>query len=220
MRRFWRPRDDSMLEARLERRRRKAKNDFVNRLAAEIRSSGRRRLFPSRVLLAALLTLLMLAAVAAVGGVDAGAGVRDQLFAVAKSVNKKVSGDRTAARLASDDDDDDDDNDDNDDDDDGDDDPDDDQYKEERRQCRKAATQAYKASQEEAHDAYSDCKKAEQRRHKTALRACDDDKSCESEENARHKQNMRECREAWEKRMRELAEAHRAAQQRCNQIGR
>jgi len=52
------------------------------------------------------------------------------------------------------------------------------------------------------------------------MEACDGDEACEDAERAEHQRNLRECREAWQERMRELAAAHRAAQQRCNQIGR
>jgi hypothetical protein len=145
VRRFWRRRGED-LESRLERRREPARPEYVNQLARELRSTGRRRFAPVRLLLAAALTLLMLVAVASVGGVASGALVRDHVVGAVKSVNKKVTAKRGSSwRYADDDDDDrgggggDDDDDDNggggdDDDDNGggddddDDDPDDDQY--------------------------------------------------------------------------------------------
>ena len=171
MRRFWRRRGGAELESRLERRRESAKPDFVNQLAREVRSTGRRRLAPVRLLLAAALTLGLLVAVASVGGVASGALVRDQVVSAVKSVNKKVTAKRGSSwRYADDDDDDnggggggggDDDDDDNgggggggdDDDDDG----DDDEYEEERQECLRAVnqqTRAFHQTQAQQHRAF------------------------------------------------------------------
>jgi hypothetical protein len=162
VRRFWISRSKARLVSRLEARRRKARPEFVQALAAEVRPASRRRFPLSRALLAATLTLIMLVAVASVGG--AGASVRKQLSAVVHSVNSTITAsDRSARSSRNDDDDDDDgggssgggggDDDDDgggggdDDDDDGgddDDDGDDDQYEEERRECRKALEAAHR----------------------------------------------------------------------------
>jgi hypothetical protein len=140
MRRFWRFGEGGELRSRLEGRRQPARPEFVNQLARELRSTGRRRFVPSRLLLAAALTLLMLVAVASVGGVAAGAGIRDQLVAAAKSVNNQVTSQRGSSYQFADDDDDRGGGGGNDDDDDG----DDDQYEEERRECQRALYQEHR----------------------------------------------------------------------------
>jgi hypothetical protein len=149
VRRFWKFGEGGELRSRLEGRRQSARPEFVNQLARELRSTGRRRFVPSRLLLAAALSLMMLVAVASVGGVAAGAGIRDQLVAAAKSVNKQVTAKRGSSYQYADDDDDrggggggdDDDDDGGDDDDDG----DDDQYEEERRECQRALYQQHRS---------------------------------------------------------------------------
>jgi hypothetical protein len=165
VKRFWRRRGGAELESRLERRREPARPEFVNQLAGELRSTGRRRLAPVRLLLAAALTLGLLVAVASVGGVASGGVVRDQVVSAVKSVNKKVTAKRGSSwRYADDDDDDngggggggDDDDDDNggggggdDDDDNGDDDDgDDDQYDDDEEECLEAVHQRKMTVQE------------------------------------------------------------------------
>jgi hypothetical protein len=147
VRRFWISRSKARLVSRLEARRRKARPEFVQTLADEVRPSARRRFPLSRALLAATLTLIMLVAVASVGG--AGASVRNQLSAVVHSVNSTITAGDSSARSSNDDDDDDDgggggDDDDDDGGGDDDDDGDDDQYEEERRECRKALQAAHR----------------------------------------------------------------------------
>jgi hypothetical protein len=175
VKRFWRRRGGAELESRLERRREPARPEFVNQLAGELRSTGRRRLAPVRLLLAAALTLGLLVAVASVGGVASGGVVRDQVVSAVKSVNKKVTAKRGSSwRNADADDDDngggggggDDDDDDNggggggdDDDDNGDDDDDgdDDQYEEDEEECFEALrqqTRAFHRTQAQQHQAF------------------------------------------------------------------
>jgi hypothetical protein len=153
VKRFWRRRGGAELESRLERRREPARPEFVNQLAGELRSTGRRRLAPVRLLLAAALTLGLLVAVASVGGVASGGVVRDQVVSAVKSVNKKVTAKRGSSwRYADDDDDDngggggggDDDDDDNGDDDDG----DDDQYDDDEEECLEAVQQRKRTVQQ------------------------------------------------------------------------
>jgi hypothetical protein len=141
VRHFWRRREEAELASRLERRRQRANPDFVNELAREIRSTGRRRLVPSRLLLAAVLTVMMLVAAASVGGVSASAGVHHQIAGVFKTV-KQIAGQQGSASLRSNDDDDDDrgvGGGRGDDDDDG----DDDQYEEDGQECELALQQAH-----------------------------------------------------------------------------
>lgn len=145
MRGLWKRRGEGQLASRLERRRQSARPDFVIQLAREIRSTGRRRLVPARLLLAAALTLLMLVAVASVGGVStAAAGLRYGMLGVVQSAVQSVKSHDTA-QLQSDDDDDDDDDEVGGGDDDDDDEPDDDQYEEERRQCQLALYKEHRA---------------------------------------------------------------------------
>jgi hypothetical protein len=125
---FWRRGGEAELAARLKRRRQRARPEFVNELAREVRSAGGRRFVPSRVLLAAALTFVMLVALASVGG-SAGAGIRAQLVSVVYSVNKKVTSERATFQRS------------NDDDDDG----DDDQYEEDSRECGLALQQAHES---------------------------------------------------------------------------
>jgi hypothetical protein len=159
VRRFWNSRSEAQLVSRLEGRRRKARPEFVQALAEEVRPPARRRFPLSRALLASTLTLIMLVAVASVGG--AGASVRKQVSAVVHSVNSTITASDRSGRSSNDDDDDgggggsgagggdddgggggsgDDDDDGGDDDDDG----DDDQYEEERRECRRAVYEAHR----------------------------------------------------------------------------
>jgi hypothetical protein len=213
MRRFWRRRG-SELESRLERRREPAKPEFVNQLAREVRSTGRRRLAPVRLLLAAALTLGLLVAVASVGGVASGALVRDQEVDAVKSVNKKVTAKRGSSwRYADDDDDDngggggggggDDDDDDNGggggggdaDDDDGDaDDGDDDEYEEDRQECLRAVnqqTRAFHQTQNQQHRAFHNAQHS-----KAAHRAFHDQRKAERREFNTARQEARdECDE-------------------------
>jgi uncharacterized membrane protein YgcG len=102
---FWKRGGEAELAVRLEERRERARPEFVNELARDVRSAGRRRFVPSRLLLAAALTFVMLVAVASVGG-SAGAGVRAQLVSVVQSVNKQVTAERGAVQRSNDDDDD------------------------------------------------------------------------------------------------------------------
>jgi hypothetical protein len=145
VRAFWKREGEAELAARLKRRRERARPEFVNELAREVRSTGSRRFVPSRLLLAAALTLIMLVALASVGG-TAGAGVRAQLVSVVKSVHKQVNTEPVTAPRSNDDDDggggggggrgdDDDDG--------GDDDGDDDQYEEDEQKCEVALGQAH-----------------------------------------------------------------------------
>jgi len=46
-------------------------------------------------------------------------------------------------------------------------------------------------------EAYKLCKKAEDARHKTAIRACGGDKVCKKDEDRLHKQNRSNCKQAW-----------------------
>jgi hypothetical protein len=101
---FWRRGGESELAARLKRRRKRARPEFVNELAREVRSTGGRRFIPSRVLLAAALTFAMLVALASVGG-SAGAGIRAQLVSVFQSVNTKVTSQPGTVQRSNDDDD-------------------------------------------------------------------------------------------------------------------
>ena len=101
MKRFWKFGEGGELESRLARRREPARPEFVNELARELRPTGSRRFVSSRLLLAACLTLLMLLAVASVGGVAASAGVRAQLVAVVKQVNKQVTSPRGSTAVRS-----------------------------------------------------------------------------------------------------------------------
>jgi hypothetical protein len=133
---FWRRGGEAELAARLKRRRQRARPEFVNELAREVRSTGGRRFIPSRVLLAAALTFAMLVALASVGG-SAGAGIRAQLVSVFQSVNTKVTSQPGTVQRSNDDDDggggggDDDD------------DGDDDQYEEDGQECELALQQAH-----------------------------------------------------------------------------
>lgn len=127
---FWKRGGEAELAGRLKKRRERARPEFVNELAHEVRSTGGRRFVPSRLLLAAALTFVMLVALASVGG-SAGAGIRAQLVSVVQSVNKKVTAERAVAVRSNDDDDDDDD------------DGDDDQYEEDGQECELALQQAH-----------------------------------------------------------------------------
>jgi hypothetical protein len=137
---FWKRGGEAGLAVRLKRRRERARPEFVNELAREVRSAGGRRFLPSRVVLAAALTLGMLVALASVGG-SAGAGVRGQFVSVVESVNNQVTAERGVALRSNDDDDDGgrDGRGDDDDDDDG----DDDQYEEDGQECELALQQAH-----------------------------------------------------------------------------
>jgi hypothetical protein len=117
---LWRRGGEAELAARLERRRERARPEFVNELAGEVRSAGR-RFVPSRVLLAAALTFVMLVALASVGG-SAGAGNDDD----------DDGGRAVVALIASDDDDD----------------GDDDQYEEDEQECELALQQAHESFHE------------------------------------------------------------------------
>jgi hypothetical protein len=200
VRRFWR-RGGEDLESRLERRREPARPEYVNQLARELRSTGRRRLAPVRLLLAAALTLMMLVAVASVGGVASGALVRDHVVAVAKSVNKKVTAKRGSSWRYADDDDDDNgggggggDDDDDDGGDDDDDDGDDDEYEEERRECLRAVNQArrsFQATQRQEHREFH-----QTRPSSSAHRAFHNQEKAEDRAFKQTQQNARdECRE-------------------------
>jgi hypothetical protein len=125
---FWRRGGESELAARLKRRRKRARPEFVNELAREVRSTGGRRFIPSRVLVAAALTFAMLVALASVGG-SAGAGIRGQFVSVIHSMNKKVSSERWTLQSNEDDDDD----------------GDDDQYEEDGQECGLALQQAHES---------------------------------------------------------------------------
>jgi hypothetical protein len=139
VRAFWKREGEAELAARLKRRRERARPEFVIELAREVRSTGGRRFVPSRLLLAAALTLIMLVALASVGG-SAGAGVRAQFVSVVKSVNTQITAERGTLQRA-DDDDDDGGGRGGDDDDDG----DDDQYEEDGQECATALEQAHGA---------------------------------------------------------------------------
>ena len=119
---FWKRGGEAELAARLKRRRQRARSEFVNELAREVRSTGGRRFVPSRVLLAAALTFVMLVALASVGG-----------SAVAGNDDDDDRGRAVAARSADDDDD-----------------GDDDQYEEDAQECELALQQAHASFHEQS----------------------------------------------------------------------
>jgi len=140
VRRFWRRRGEAELASRLTKRRQAARPDFVAQLAREVRSTGRGRLAPSRLLLAGVLTVMLLIAAASVGGVSAAAVFPQQVAAVFQSVHKQVAV-HGSVSLRSDDDDDDGGGVGGDDDDD--DDGEDDEYEEDELECLQAVGQAH-----------------------------------------------------------------------------
>jgi hypothetical protein len=140
---FWVRGGEAELAARLKRRRVRARSEFVNELAREVRSTGGRRFVPSRLLLAAALTFVVLVALASVGG-SAGGGIRSHLGSIMPSLNNKLTSQGATVQRSDDDDDD------------GGrrasgfassagDDGDDDQYEEDEQQCELALQQAHES---------------------------------------------------------------------------
>ena len=95
-----------------------------------------------------------------------------------------------------------------------------DQYQEERKRCRRAEQQRHKQALRDIRQDFQACKREENQRHNAAMRACGRDNECKRAEQARHQDELRRCREEFQRRKREEQERHKAALRACQQIGR
>lgn len=204
----------SALEDALRANRPEPRTEFVRLLTGRIHES-RPRVLALRLAVAGALTLTMIAALLAFGGIGyAGAAVQ-QMERLAQSFNPQTqNGDDPPGDEAEED---------------ADDPttqsggrggPGHDQYQEERRQCRRAEQQRHLAALRDIRRDFQECKREENQRHKAALQACGNDRQCKQAENERHKAELRRCREEFQRRMAAERERHKAALRACQQIGR
>lgn len=213
MRGYWRRRSrGSDLEGALRANRPEPRSEFVKLLAARIDESRPRRA-ALRLAFAAALTLMMVAALLAFGGIGYAGSAAQQVGKIAQSFNPQSQRGEDPGEPGDDDDDDDDDGEDGEE-------PDDDQYQEERRQCRRAAREQHRAALREIRQAFQECKRAERARHRAALDACGNDRDCKQAEKDRHRAELRRCREVFQEQKEAERARFQAALASCRQIGR